>query len=263
MINLPRHDLRIHDRFGMEASWPAASTAQYIRAATLHRQGCSGRHSLGSQDGRTMEGSAKASTERLNLLETFEGLGRGRGMGYGLARVHTDARRAADTRLGRVLHRRQLRSGEKRGLCVGKTKRGKGTKWMVVADGQGLPVGGTLESASPAEVRLAPEAICNASERLGRWPCRLIADKAYDADWLRHVLTMVGGELICPHRRGRKKSPQQDGRKLRRYRKRWKIERLFAWLGNWRRLLIRHERLLTVYSGFFKIACIMILVRHF
>ena len=257
------HVLRIHDRNGMEASWPAASAAQHIRAATLHRQGCSGRHPLGTQDRRAMERFTRTSTERLNLLETFEGLGGGRGMGYALAGVHTDSRRATDPRLGTVLHRRQLCSGEKRGLCVGKTKRGKGTKWMVVADGQGLPVGGTLESASPAEVRLAPEAICNASERLGRWPCRLIADKAYDADWLRHVLKMVGGELICPHRRGRKKPPQQDGRKLRRYRKRWKIERLFAWLGNWRRLLIRHERLLTLYSGFFKIACIMILVRHF
>jgi transposase len=134
---------------------------------------------------------------------------------------------------------------------------------MVVADGQGLPVGGALESASPAEVRLAPEAIINASERLGRWPSRLIADKAYDADWLRHVLEMVGGELMCPHRRERKREPIQDGRKLRRYRKRWKVERLFAWLGNWRRLLIRHERLLEVYSGFFKIACLMILIRHF
>ena len=184
-------------------------------------------------------------------------------MGCALPRIHPDPRRTETSGLGRELYRRQLCSGEKRGICVGKTKRGKGTKWMVVGDGQGLPVGGTLESASPAEVRLAPEAIINASERLGRWPCQLIADKAYDADWLRQELRKTGGELICPHRRGRRKPSQQDGRKLRRYRKRWKIERLFAWLGNWRRLLIRHERLLTLYSGFFKIACIMILVKHF
>ncbi len=162
-----------------------------------------------------------------------------------------------------MLHRRQLRSGEKRGICVGKTKRGKGTKWMVVADGQGLPVGVTLESASPAEVKLAPRAIIDARERLGRWPQRLIADKAYDADSLRTLLEILDGELICPHRSNRKRPSRQDGRKLRRYRKRWEIERLFAWLGNWRRLLVRHERILTLYSGFFKIACLMILVRHF
>lgn len=263
MIMWSWHVLRVHDRHGVGAAWPAASATQHIWAATLHRPGCAGRHPLGAQDGCKVAGSSNAFTKCFHMLETAEELGGGWGLGRSLAGVHPDARRTADSRLGRVFHRRQLRTGEKRGLCVGKTKRGKGTKWMVVADGQGLPVGGTLESASPAEVRLAPKAIFNASERLGRWPSRLIADKAYDADWLRHVLAMVGGELICPHRRGRKREPLQDGRKLRRYRKRWKVERLFAWLGNWRRLLIRHERLLVVYSGFFKIACLMILIRHF
>ena len=55
----------------------------------------------------------------------------------------------------------------------------------------------------------------------------------------------------------------QNGRPLRRYRRRWKIERLFAWLGDWRRLLIRHERIVIIYFAFFKLACIVILLRHF
>ena len=42
---------------------------------------------------------------------------------------------------------------------MGKTKRGKGTKWMVVADGQGIPLGSRLFSASPAEVILAEETL--------------------------------------------------------------------------------------------------------
>ena len=146
---------------------------------------------------------------------------------------------------------------------VGKTKRGKGTKWMVVADGKGLPVGGTLASASPAEVTLAPAVIIDAARRLGRWPARMIADRAYDADWLRDVLGIVDAQLVCPHRKGRKRPPRQDGRKLRRYGKRWKIERLFAWLGHWRRLLIRHERIVNIYFAFFKLACMIILLRHF
>ena len=49
---------------------------------------------------------------------------------------------------------RQFCSRQKGGDAVGKTKRGKGTKWMVVVDGQGIPLGGTLHSASPAEVTL-------------------------------------------------------------------------------------------------------------
>ena len=38
--------------------------------------------------------------------------------------------------------------------------------------------------------------------------------------------------MIAPHRKNRKKGKTQDGRKLRRYKRRWKIERLFAWLQN-------------------------------
>ena len=55
----------------------------------------------------------------------------------------------------------------------------------------------------------------------------------------------------------------QDGRKLRRYRKRWKIERTFAWLGNYRRLVVRYERLIDMYRGFFHLACIMIVLNRF
>ena len=92
-------------------------------------------------------------------------------------------------------------------------------------------------------------------------PKRLIADKGYDSDPLRYELKKRGIELVCPHRKNRKKPKTQDGRKLRRYRKRWKVERTFAWLGNFRRLLVRHERLITVYRAFFHIACLLITMR--
>jgi transposase len=67
--------------------------------------------------------------------------------------------------------------------------------------------------------------------------------------------------MIVPHRRGRK-VPTQDGRKLRRYKRRWKVERLFAWSGNFRRLRIRHERKLANFQGFVHLATIIILVRN-
>src|ERR1017187_3992591 len=57
--------------------------------------------------------------------------------------------------MGGDLLGRQLRTSEKGGAAVGKTKRGKGTKWMAVGDGQSLPLGVRLESASPSEVTLA------------------------------------------------------------------------------------------------------------
>jgi transposase len=70
--------------------------------------------------------------------------------------------------------------------------------------------------------------------------------------------------MIAPHRRNRKKPKTQDGRKLRRYKKkRWKIERLFAWLHNFRRLVVRYERRVQNYLGFAKLGCIVILLRRF
>jgi transposase len=122
---------------------------------------------------------------------------------------------------------------------VGKTKRGKGTKLMAVADGNGLPVAVYAASASPHEVSLVQGTVAEVltAER----PARLIGDKAYDSDPLDAELAEQGIELIAPHKSNRKKAATQDGRKLRRYRRRWKIERLFAWLQNFRRLLVRHE----------------------
>ena len=69
--------------------------------------------------------------------------------------------------------------------------------------------------------------------------------------------------MIAPHRHGRKKPETQDGRVLRRYRRRWKIERLFAWLQNFRRILTRHERKTQNYLGFVQLGCIKILLRQY
>ena len=54
----------------------------------------------------------------------------------------------------------------------------------------------------------------------------------------------------------------QDGRALRRYRRRWIVERTIAWLGNYRRLVVRYDRSLTIYQAFFHIACFMIVLRR-
>ena len=93
-------------------------------------------------------------------------------------------------------------------------------------------------------------------------PDRIIADKAYDSDPLRKRLARRGIELVCPHKRNRRKPPTQDGRKLRRYRRRWKVERTFSWLGNYRRLVVRWDKSIVIYSAFFHVACLMITMRQ-
>ena len=93
-------------------------------------------------------------------------------------------------------------------------------------------------------------------------PERIIADKGYDSDPLRERLACRGIELICPYRHNNKQQKYHDGRKLRRYKRRWKVERTFSWFGNNRRLVIRWDRGITVYNAFFHIACMIITLRR-
>ena len=93
-------------------------------------------------------------------------------------------------------------------------------------------------------------------------PVRLIGDKAYDSDPLDQQLAEQGIDMIAPHRRNRRRPRTQDGRKLRRYRRRWKVERLFAWLQNYRRLVVRYERHAENYLAFAQLGCIVILLKH-
>ena len=123
-----------------------------------------------------------------------------------------------------------------------------------------------MDSASPAEVTLLETTLENVAvpRRRGRprkKPQRLIADKAYDSDALRKRLRRRGIELICPHRKNRRRRTQ-DGRKLRRYRRRWKVERTFAWLNHFRRLVVRWDRSITIYNAFFHVACLVITLRQ-
>jgi transposase len=83
-----------------------------------------------------------------------------------------------------------------------------------------------------------------------------------DAVRLDGVLAQFGVEMTASHPRNRKKPKTQDGRPLRRYKRRWKIERLFAWLGNFRRLMARYERHALTYLGFVQLGCILILPRQ-
>jgi transposase len=140
---------------------------------------------------------------------------------------------------------------------------------MVVVDGKGIPLGSTITSASPHEVTLVDKVLAqikvprNGPGRPKSRPKRLIGDRAYDSDALRKKLQDRKIELICPHRKNRKKPKLQDGRKLRRYKKRWKIERTFSWISNYRRLVVRYERMINVYKAFFHIACILITLKQF
>lgn len=133
---------------------------------------------------------------------------------------------------------------------------------MAATDGNGLPLAIGIASASPHEVKVLEAALDNSI--IDELPPRLIGDKAYDSDALDERLWDERGiRLIAPHRKRRRKPATQDGRELRRYKKRWRVERLFAWLHNFRRLVIRYEVKTANFLGFLHIACAMILLRQF
>ena len=142
---------------------------------------------------------------------------------------------------------------------MGCTRRGKGCKIMAVADSHGIPVSIHVTSATPNEITLVQATLC--SRFTEECPLRLIGDRGYDSDTLDKKLREQGIELISPHRRRRKKT--QDGRPLRRYKRRWKVERLFAWLYNFRRIVTRWEYHAENYAGMVLLGCIAILLRNY
>ena len=132
---------------------------------------------------------------------------------------------------------------------------------MVVADNASLPVAIYADSAAPHEVRLVEQAL--QASFVSRQPDRLIGDKAYDSDPLDQALKAQSIEMIAPHKRNRKKPKTQDGRSLRRYKRRWKVERFFAWLQNFRRVATRFDYKAENYLGFVHLGCIVILLRAY
>lgn len=131
---------------------------------------------------------------------------------------------------------------------------------MAITDSSGLPVAVSVGSAQPHEVRLVEETLDNSF--VDEEPEKLIGDKAYDSDALDEVLSERGVELIAPHKSNRKRRNTQDGRPLRRYKKRWKVERFFAWLQNFRRVAVRYEYHLENFKGFVLLGCAVILLRR-
>lgn len=196
-----------------------------------------------------------------NVLASPSGMDTVRQNGRGLETAAEYTGWAKAVTLGSIDRRWHICLGKKRGLEVGNTKCGKGTKIMLMVDGRGAPLSVMTIEANVAEV--------NTIETLvdirvaGKRPKHLLYDRAADADWLRESLRNRGTELICPHRRGRKKPPTQDGRSLRRYKHRWIIERTFSWLQNFRRLLTRHEYYANLFEGFVVLACMLITLKGF
>lgn len=140
---------------------------------------------------------------------------------------------------------------------------------MVLADGQGTPLGIHVEAASPAEVKLLEETLDQVKVKKRRGPHRrphqperLIGDRAYDSNSARAMLVKREIEPIIPKRKNNGVATHQDGRKLRRYKRRWIIERTNSWLQNFRRLVVRYERKAKNFEALVHMACALITLKR-
>ena len=131
---------------------------------------------------------------------------------------------------------------------------------MAISDRNGLPIAAGIASGQRHESKLVEDTI---DQRfIEELPERLIGDKAYDSDPLdAQLLEQYGIDMIAPNLSSRKKQ-SQDRRKLRRYKRRWLVERLFAWLLRFRRVNTRYEYKAENYLGFVLLGCIVILLKR-
>jgi transposase len=136
---------------------------------------------------------------------------------------------------------------------------------MVLADGAGTPLGIHLEKATPSEVKLVEATLDNVKVKVGKGkrgkPKRLIGDRGYDSNPVRALLVKRGIEPIIPKRKNNKVATHQDGRKLRRYKRRWIIERSNSWLQTFRRLVVRYERSEKIFAALVHMACALITLK--
>jgi len=133
-----------------------------------------------------------------------------------------------------------------------------GSKHHLLTDGHGVPLAITITAGNTHDVRAALETIVDLNPVRGQRgrpksrPGQLIADKAYDDHSLRDLLTWLGIKPDIPHRGD---SSHGLGKK------RWAIERTFAWLKQFRRLRIRWDKRADIHQAMLHLAATMICYR--
>ena len=166
---------------------------------------------------------------------------------------------------GRRLHRWHPCRCKKRDACVSNTRGGAATKIMGIVDQNGLPVAVLIAEGSKHESQLVEATL--AARFTKQKPDFLVGDKAYDSTKLDRCLGKKHIHLVAPLKEwkdAKKPNPnrrKQDGRHYRRYKRRWKIEHLWARLLRDRRISTRYEHKAENYLAFIHIACGMILAK--
>ena len=145
---------------------------------------------------------------------------------------------------------------------MGKTKVGKGMKLELVVDASGLPLGMEIAAADVSEQQLLKPALDDVPVEVPPGT-PVVADKGHDSDPLRDELQDAGYTPVIPHRKNRVRSSRNDGRRLRRYRHRWLIERTNAWLHCYRAVAVRWSYYSFMYVGLVYLSFIHMALQRF
>jgi transposase len=146
------------------------------------------------------------------------------------------------------------------GQEIGYGHKGKGTKIMAIVDRKGLVTAVSAASNVYHEVTLVQLTLDFSLVEVS--PEKLIGDKGFDSDSLDEALKQKQIELIAPHKKNRKKLKTQDQRSLQRMKRRFVIERTFAWLKWSRRITSRWDYYLHNFLGFTEIASLQLYLKR-
>jgi transposase len=142
---------------------------------------------------------------------------------------------------------------------VGLTRHGKGSKIQALCDPRSRPLSFQLTSANPNESTITSGLL----DATGELPKIVVADKAYDYDFLRDEFNDRNSTLLAPHRSTRAAPPRDQRHIGRHYKQRWRVERFFSWLAAWRRLAVRWERSSERYWQWLCLGTSLIYIRSF
>jgi transposase len=133
--------------------------------------------------------------------------------------------------------------------------RGLTNRIHAVADANGLPVRLAITRGETHDNRLAGKLLSRLKSG-----SMLLADRGYDADWIRELAMRRGAWANIPPKRNRS-SPINFSAYL--YRDRNRIERFFNRIKQCRRVATRYDKLAANYLAFVQLASIRLWLRSY
>ena len=231
----------------LQAAWRAASG----RSARFERD------FLGIADGSSVARIAEGVRSADDLLQPLRAVAQSWGLGpHHGCRKPSLRRQCADDRqhLGaRASARRQLKKSHP-DRCMGRSRGGLTTKIHALTDANGLPIELVLTPGQAGDCPVAARLLGHL-----RPDTIVLADKAYDADWLRRQIEAAGAAPNIPPMVHRRRKPCFSPVL---YRARNCIERFFNRIKHFRRLATRYEKHAANFLAMLKLAAVHLWLRH-